>query len=76
MQRGDALRPDLAALSVNTIRPRRVELAQAGLVVKATRDGKVIKRDTSTGAPAQVWVVSAAAKALIRAELARERVAS
>lgn len=69
-------RPDLAGMPSNTVRPRRVELAQSGLIVRATAGpGKLIKRDTTTGTPAQVWVVSAAARSLARAAVAKEQAA-
>jgi len=64
--------PELADLSENTIRPRRTELADAGLVVRLTRDdGALVKRTTRTGSKAQVWVISEACRRLIAADNAR-----
>lgn len=64
-------RPDLADMPQNTVRPRRVELEQAGLVVRLTdADGKIVRRATTSGRAAQVWVISTAARRLIRSEAA------
>lgn len=59
--------PELADMPSNTVRPRRIDLAHAGLVVHATNsDGTVQRRSTSTGRPAQVWVASAECLRLVR----------
>jgi hypothetical protein len=42
---------DELALGLNSVRPRRLELVEAGLVIDSGR-----RRETSTGCLAQVWV--------------------
>lgn len=66
--------PELAGLGQNTIRPRRIDLENEGLVEKA-KDGAnvLVKRATRTGGVAQVWVLTDKARQLmaVHARLAR-----
>lgn len=50
----------------NTIRPRRIELAQAGLIEPLVRDGKPVTRATKGGSPATVWTLTDRARAAVQ----------
>lgn len=58
--------PDLAGMPQSTIRPRRIDLETAGLVVRATdATNDNVKRPTESGGFAQVWVLSTMARRLL-----------
>lgn len=58
--------PDLAGMPQSTIRPRRVDLETAGLIVRATDAvNDHVKRPTASGGHAQVWVLGTMARRLL-----------
>lgn len=58
--------PDLAGMPQSTIRPRRVDLETAGLIVRATdATNDNVKRPTESGGYAQVWVIGSLARRLL-----------
>ena len=68
--------PDLEGMPQSTIRPRRVDLETAGLIVRATdATNDNVKRRTSSGGFAQVWVVGSMARRLLHKTHDTRRVA-